>query len=187
MSTEPLRFGYTGSVHWLPLLYPLEAGWVYPPGRLVTWHDLPPGEVLARLDAGTLDAALVAPVAYARRRGALDLLPGVGLASEGPTAAAVLQSTERADNLVRLASLVTQTKRIAVFGTWGVTAALAIAAGIVAQHQRLLRESVPVEHRQAGRHVYLHRASDGSIGAAAGEDPPVHTRLDLGRSVDRLR
>ena len=103
MSTEPLRFGYTGSVHLLPLLYPLEAGWALPPGRPVTWHDLPPGEVLARLDAGTLDAALVAPVAYARRRKALELLPGVGLASEGPTAAAVLHSTVRADNLDRQA------------------------------------------------------------------------------------
>src|SRR3712207_7087297 len=51
-------FRSTGSVHLLPLLYPLEAGWALPPGRPVTWHDLPPGEVLARLDAGTPDAAL---------------------------------------------------------------------------------------------------------------------------------
>jgi predicted solute-binding protein len=57
--------------------------------------------LLAELDAGTLDAALVAPVAYARRRARLAQLPGVGLASEGPTAAAVLRSPQRADGLDR--------------------------------------------------------------------------------------
>jgi chorismate dehydratase len=97
--TQPLRFGYTGSAHLVPLLHPLVSGWVVPPGRAVTWHDLPAGPLLAELDAGTLDAALVAPVAYARRRAALALLPGVGLASEGPTAAAVLHSPQRADSL----------------------------------------------------------------------------------------
>jgi chorismate dehydratase len=97
--TQPLRFGYTGSAHLVPLLHPLTSGWVVPPGRAVTWHDLPAGPLLAELDAGTLDAALVAPVAYARRRAALALLPGVGLASEGPTAAAVLHSPQRADSL----------------------------------------------------------------------------------------
>jgi predicted solute-binding protein len=97
--TEPLRFGYTGSAHLVPLLHPLVSGWVVPPGRAVTWHDLAPRALLAELDAGTLDAALVAPVAYARRRARLALLPGVGLASEGPTAAAVLHSSQRADSL----------------------------------------------------------------------------------------
>jgi predicted solute-binding protein len=97
--TEPLRFGYTGSAHLVPLLHPLTGGWVVPPGRAVLWHDLPPLALLADLDAGTLDAALIAPVAYARRRDRLALLPGVGLASEGPTAAAVLHSPQRADSL----------------------------------------------------------------------------------------
>jgi chorismate dehydratase len=97
--TQPLRIGYTGSAHLVPLLHPLVSGWVVPPGRAVTWHDLPSGPLLAELDAGTLDAALVAPVAYARRRARLALLPGVGLASEGPTAAAVLHSPQRADSL----------------------------------------------------------------------------------------
>ena len=94
-----MHVGYTGSIHTLPLLYPFEAGWVVPAGPPVTWHDLPPAELLAQLDAGTLDAALIPPVAYARRRGRLERLPGVGLASEGPTAAAVLQSAGRADLL----------------------------------------------------------------------------------------
>jgi predicted solute-binding protein len=97
--TEPLRFGYTGSAHLVPLLHPLVSGWVVPPGRAVTWHDLAPGALLAELDAGTLDAALVAPVAYARRRARLALLHGVGLAGEGPNAAAVLHSPQRADSL----------------------------------------------------------------------------------------
>jgi chorismate dehydratase len=103
MTTRTLRFGYTSSLHLLPLMYPLEAGWVLPPGPPIAWEDLPPSELLARLDAGDLDGALVPPVAYARRRRQLELLPGVGLASEGPTAAAVLRSAQRADLLDRQA------------------------------------------------------------------------------------
>ena len=99
MQTAPLRFGYTGSVQLLPLLYPLLAGWVEPSGRPIAWEDRPAADLLAALDAGDLDAALVSPVAYARRRADLTLLPGVGLASEGPTAAAVLQSATRPDLL----------------------------------------------------------------------------------------
>ena len=71
-----------------------------PAGRPVSLAGSPAGaRCWPNWTPGTLDAALVAPVAYARRRARLALLPGVGLASEGPTAAAVLHSPQRADSL----------------------------------------------------------------------------------------
>jgi ADP-ribosylglycohydrolase len=44
----------------------------------------------------------------------------------------VARFPERADSLVPVASLVTHAKRVAVFGTWGLTAALSVAVAVAA-------------------------------------------------------
>ena len=99
MKADLLRFGYTDSIHLLPLLHPLRAGWVYPAGLRLDLVALPPPALEEALRQGDLDGGLIDPLAYARLRGTLEAMPGIGLASEGANSFAVLQSTTRADLL----------------------------------------------------------------------------------------
>src|SRR5438045_1609569 len=99
MKADLLRFGYTDSIHLLPLLHPLRAGWVYPAGLRLDLVALPPPALEEGLRQGDLDGGLVDPLTYARLRGSLEAMPGIGLASEGANSCAVLQSTTRADLL----------------------------------------------------------------------------------------
>ncbi len=99
MQTDHLRFGYTPSIHLLPLLHPLLAGWVYPSGLQLDWVALPPADLEQALAAGDLDGGLVHPLTYSRLRGRLEAMPGIGLASEGANSLVVLQSRERPDSL----------------------------------------------------------------------------------------
>lgn len=99
MQADLLRFGYTDSIHLLPLLHPLQAGWVIPSGLRLQLVALPALDLEAGLRRGDLDGGLVEPITYARLRGSLEVMPGIGLASEGATNLVVLQSRERADTL----------------------------------------------------------------------------------------
>jgi chorismate dehydratase len=99
MKADLLRFGYTDSIHLLPLLYPLRAGWVYPTGVRLELVALAPPDLPAALESGDLDGGLVDPLAYARLRGRLEVMPGIGLAGTGANSLAVLRSTVRPDEL----------------------------------------------------------------------------------------
>ena len=99
MQTDHLRFGYTPSIHLLPLLHPLLAGWVYPTGLRLDLVALPAAELEQALAAGELDGGLVHPLTYSRLRARLEVMPGIGLVSEGPNSLVVLQSAERPDSL----------------------------------------------------------------------------------------
>ncbi|HUS16954.1 MAG TPA: MqnA/MqnD/SBP family protein [Chloroflexia bacterium] len=99
MQANRIRFGYSDSIHLLPLLHPLQAGWVYPTGHQLDLVALPAPELERALGAGELDGGLLDPLAYQRLRGALEVMPGIGLASDGPNGMAVLQSVTRPDDL----------------------------------------------------------------------------------------
>ena len=99
MPADLIRFGFTDSIHLLPLLHPLRAGWVYPTGLRLDLVPLAPAALDAALAAGDLDGGLVGPLTYQRLRGRLEAMPGVGLAGSGPTGFAVLQSATRPDLL----------------------------------------------------------------------------------------
>ena len=99
MQTDHLRFGYTPSIHLLPLLHPLLAGWVYPTGLQLDLVALPPADLEQALAAGDVDGGLVHPLTYSRLRGRLEAMPGIGLASEGSNSMVVLQSAARPDTL----------------------------------------------------------------------------------------
>src|SRR3954468_5890998 len=79
-----LRLGYHNRANLMPLLYPIEAGWVAPdsPWKLETANATPDaltGQVLN----GGLDAAFLPPAALSRHGEHLSPLGGWGLASEG--------------------------------------------------------------------------------------------------------
>ncbi|HMA37921.1 MAG TPA: MqnA/MqnD/SBP family protein [Chloroflexia bacterium] len=99
MTADLLRFGYTDSIHLLPLLYPLRAGWVVPAGLQLELVALPAAALEPALRAGDLAGALVHPLIYSRLRTTLEVMPGIGLASDGPNSYAVLQSPTRPDLL----------------------------------------------------------------------------------------
>jgi predicted solute-binding protein len=99
MRADRLRFGYTDSIHLLPLIHPLRAGWVYPTGLQLELVPLAPPALEQALGQGDLDGALAGPLTYARLRGGLEVMPGVGLASTGANSLAVLQSRARPDQL----------------------------------------------------------------------------------------
>jgi len=99
MRADLLRFGYTDSIHLLPLLHPLLAGWVYPTGLKLELVPVAPPALEQALGQGDLDGGLVGPLTYARLRGGLEAMPGIGLASTGPNSLAVLQSRTRPDEL----------------------------------------------------------------------------------------
>jgi predicted solute-binding protein len=99
MRADLLRFGYTDSIHLLPLVHPLLAGWVYPTGLKLELVPLAPPALEQALGQGDIDGGLIGPLTYARLRGGLDAMPGIGLASTGPNSLAVLQSRTRPDQL----------------------------------------------------------------------------------------
>jgi predicted solute-binding protein len=99
MQADRLRFGYTPSIHLLPLLHPLLAGWVYPTGYRLDLVPLPPADLEPALAAGDLDGGLIHPLAYQRLRAGLEAMPGIGLASDGANSMVVLQSAARPDEL----------------------------------------------------------------------------------------
>lgn len=99
MTAPAIRFGYTPSIHLLPLIYPLLAGWVYAAGQNLDLLPLPAPDLEVALREGSLDGALLDPPAYARLRHMLEVMPGIGLSSEGANGMAVLRSRTRPDLL----------------------------------------------------------------------------------------
>jgi predicted solute-binding protein len=93
-----LRVGYHPRANWLPLLYPLEAGWVSPASPWRLELVAAPVERLAEETlAGNLDAAFLAPWVVAGNGERLSSLGGWGLASEGKSATALLLAPQRLD------------------------------------------------------------------------------------------
>jgi predicted solute-binding protein len=90
--------GYQTRSNFLPLLYPLEAGWVAPesPWR-VEFVNAAPAELPAAVLAGELDAAFLAPGAVAEHGAELAALGGWGLACEGRAETGILLSPKRLD------------------------------------------------------------------------------------------
>src|SRR4051794_1705912 len=79
-----LKLGYHSRANLLPLLYPLEAGWAAPQSPWeVQIVNAMPAALVDRMVDGTLDAALLPPVALAREGARISPLGGCGLASEG--------------------------------------------------------------------------------------------------------
>jgi len=93
-----LRLGYFGRAALMPLLYPLEAGWIGPgsPWTLEIIIDTP-ARVVDDLLEGRLDAGFVSPVALAQHGQKLAALGGWGIASEGISGAALLLAPQRLD------------------------------------------------------------------------------------------
>src|SRR6476646_4515423 len=93
-----LRLGYQKRANFLPLRYPLEAGWVAPdsPWR-VEQVDATQSDLLAGLLGGDLDAAFLAPAAVAQHGERLATLGGWGLACEGRVETAIVLSPKRLD------------------------------------------------------------------------------------------
>src|SRR3954453_9705541 len=99
MTESTIRFGYSDSIHLLPLLYPLVSGWVYPSGMRLELLPLAAQELNDAASRGALDGALLDPITFARLRQEWEPLPGIGLVSEGANSAAVLLSAARPDSL----------------------------------------------------------------------------------------
>src|SRR5437773_167104 len=98
--THILRLGYQKSANFLPLLYPLEAGWVAPdsPWR-VELVDATQADLLAGVLGRDLDAAFLAPGAVTQHGDQLVTLGGWGLACEGRVETAIVLSPKRLDLL----------------------------------------------------------------------------------------
>ncbi|HUP26846.1 MAG TPA: MqnA/MqnD/SBP family protein [Chloroflexia bacterium] len=93
-----LRLGYFDRTAVLPLLYPLQAGWVAPQSPwTLTVENCAPADVVSALLEGGLDAGMVSPVALARHGSELSTVGGWGVASEGITEGAVLLAPQRLD------------------------------------------------------------------------------------------
>lgn len=93
-----LRVGWHSRANLLPLLYPLEAGWVLPPSPWkLEMQSATPGELLSALRAGDLDAAFVPSLAVLLHDRELSTLGGWGLAAEGATGTALLLAPQRLD------------------------------------------------------------------------------------------
>lgn len=93
-----LRLGYQNRANYLPLLYPVEAGWA---GAESPWTlevvSGGPGVLLEGMLNGSLDAAFLSPVAVAQHGGMLSTLGGWGLACEGRVETALLLAPQRLD------------------------------------------------------------------------------------------
>ncbi len=97
-----LRVGWQKRANLMPLLYPLETGWVGPesPWKLEVVNGTPAALLDGLLDGlleGRLDAAFVTPVAVSRHGERLATLGGWGLASEGASGTALLLAPQRLD------------------------------------------------------------------------------------------
>jgi ABC-type nitrate/sulfonate/bicarbonate transport system substrate-binding protein len=62
MRADLLRFGYTDSIHLLPLVHPLLAGWVYPTGLKLELVPLAPPALEQALGQGDIDGGLIGPL-----------------------------------------------------------------------------------------------------------------------------
>ncbi|MEO6456940.1 MAG: MqnA/MqnD/SBP family protein [Chloroflexia bacterium] len=95
---KTLRLGYFGRAALMPLLYPLEAGWVgaESPWKLEVAINTP-SKVLDGLLMGEIDAGFVSPVALAQHGQKLAALGGWGVVSEGISSAALLLAPQRLD------------------------------------------------------------------------------------------
>src|SRR3954467_10028538 len=93
-----LRLGYQDRANYVPLLYPVKAGWVAPPSpwRVEVRNEAPQGLVDAML-AGGLDAAFLPPRAVARYAAQFSALGGWGLATEGKADTVLLLAPQRID------------------------------------------------------------------------------------------
>src|SRR4051812_31079883 len=93
-----LRLGYQDRANYVPLLYPVKAGWVAAPSpwRVEVRNEAPQGLVDAML-AGELDAAFLPPGAVARYAARFSALGGWGLATEGRMDTALLLAPQRID------------------------------------------------------------------------------------------
>ncbi len=93
-----LRLGYQNRANFLPLLYPIEAGWVAPESPWkVEIINAAPGALLVEMLNGSLDAAFLPPGAVAQHGGQFGALGGWGLACEGRTETALLLAPQRLD------------------------------------------------------------------------------------------
>jgi predicted solute-binding protein len=93
-----LRLGYHDRANFLPLLYPLKAGWVGPesPWRLEIVNETP-AALLSELLDGNLDAAFVTPAGAQLHGNKIAPLGGWGLAGAGATETALLLAPQRLD------------------------------------------------------------------------------------------
>ncbi|MEO8287392.1 MAG: MqnA/MqnD/SBP family protein [Chloroflexota bacterium] len=93
-----LRFGYHNRANLMPLLYPLEAGWVAPesPWKLEIVNDTPSNLQDALLD-GRLDVAFVTPAAAQLHGSKIAPLGGWGLAAAGAAETALFLAPQRID------------------------------------------------------------------------------------------
>jgi predicted solute-binding protein len=93
-----LRLGYHSRANLIPLLYPIEAGWVAPdsPWKLEI-ADAAPESLTGRVLDGSLDAAFLPPAALSRHGERLSPLGGWGLASEGKAETTILLAPQRLD------------------------------------------------------------------------------------------
>ncbi len=93
-----LRLGYQDRANLLPLLYPLQAGWVLAESP---WEleivNAPPRELTKGLLNGDLDAAFIPPLSAQANGGKLSSLGGWGIASEGASETARLLAPQRID------------------------------------------------------------------------------------------
>lgn len=93
-----LRLGYQDRANFLPLLYPLKAGWTRPesPWKL-EMINAGPLELTDGLLSGRLDAAFVPPLAVQQDVEQLAPLGGWGLSCEGAVGTAILLAPRRLD------------------------------------------------------------------------------------------
>jgi predicted solute-binding protein len=91
-----LRLGYQDRANFLPLLYPIGAGWALPesPWKLEVANDTPQ-RLLAGLLGGDLDAAFISPAALTQH--SRQIAPLRGQAVEGATETALILAPQRLD------------------------------------------------------------------------------------------
>ena len=93
-----LRLGYQDRANFLPLLYPIKAGWAMPesPWKLEVANDTPQ-RLLDGLLGGDFDAAFISPAALTQHSRQLAPLRGWGLAVEGATETGMILAPQRLD------------------------------------------------------------------------------------------
>ena len=103
-----MRLGRIGYINCFPVYGAIDRGVVRVPAGLVTGT---PGELNDLLVAGELDLSVISAVEFARNAGALRLLPGIGITSDGPVRSVVLFSKVPVDTLDGRTVLLTASSR----------------------------------------------------------------------------